>query len=242
MPAGPAAPRFSLPATHAETAGGSTLGTRQTRRARHTLSDRNSRMPGVCTTCMATSGNGWRTTGTAAMTERRLTAELGWTTPGAPHRVVRGGGWYGGAQGLPVGRSPLRLARRPRRRLGLPPLQVCCPWPLSPCTLGTRCSFRASLGRDQAAVASAGGLITTQRRCGACDAGPWRALLTSCRRIVPPRQTCGAGFPACQNAHPFGKHRRASFSSRYPLVRAGGSHQLVSAGRGDRPVAPTRSG
>ncbi len=45
---------------------------------------RRSPTPGACTTCTATSGSGWRTTGTAAMMGRRLTAEPGWTAPGAP--------------------------------------------------------------------------------------------------------------------------------------------------------------
>ena len=37
---------------------------------------------------------------------------------------------------LPVGHAPQRQARLPQRSRGLPPLQVRCPWPLSPWTLG----------------------------------------------------------------------------------------------------------
>ncbi len=50
--------------------------------------------------------------------------------------MVRGGSWFFGAQYC---RSATRFDIWPGIRVrlrGLPPLQVCCPWPLSPWTLG----------------------------------------------------------------------------------------------------------
>lgn len=41
-------------------------------------------IPGVCTTCTATYGNGWKTTITTAIGGRRLTAGLGWITLEVP--------------------------------------------------------------------------------------------------------------------------------------------------------------
>ncbi len=54
-------------------------------------------------------------------------------------RVVRGGGWSSVAQGC---RAAFRSFNAPAARdplPGLPPHQVCCPWPLIACTLGAFC-------------------------------------------------------------------------------------------------------
>ena len=60
-----------------------------------------------------------------------------WTDdPRGSYRVIRGGGWYLGARYCRSAFRSRRRARLPLRLRWLSPLQVRCPWPLSPWTLG----------------------------------------------------------------------------------------------------------
>ncbi len=127
-------------------------------------------------TCTGMFGSGPRTTGMTTTMVHQMMAAPGLMTHGAP------AGWSAAAAGTSLrstaGRRFARYYEPGARRsnVGLSPLQVRCPWPLSPCTLGAGCCLTSVVGSCSGRRRVAGGLNTTPTTRG----------------------VCGAGFPACR--------------------------------------------